>query len=104
MDLVQVQEVRYDRGGTELAYDYTLLYRSGNENHELGAGSFVCNRIILAVRRVEFISDRMLYTILKGCGCDVILLNVHASAEGDVDDTKESFYEELKHVLSTFPS
>jgi hypothetical protein len=36
LDLVEVQEFRWDRGGTEPAGEYTFFYGKGNENHELG--------------------------------------------------------------------
>jgi hypothetical protein len=36
LDLLGVQEVRWDRGGTELAGDYAFSY--GNENEKLGYG------------------------------------------------------------------
>jgi hypothetical protein len=35
---------------------------------------FEHNRIISAVRRVEFVSDAKSYTILRGCWCNIILL------------------------------
>jgi hypothetical protein len=60
LDLVGMQEVRWEGGGTEPA---------GNENHELGTGFFVHKRIISSVKRVEFVSDRMSYIILRGCWC-----------------------------------
>jgi hypothetical protein len=73
----------------------------GNENHGLGMGTFMHKRIISAVKRVEFISDRMSYIILRGCWCDVVVLNVHAATE-DKADVKDSFYEELELVFDKF--
>jgi hypothetical protein len=35
-------------------------------------------RIISAVKRVEFVSDRMSYIILRGRWCGMSVLNVHA--------------------------
>jgi hypothetical protein len=35
LDLVGVQEVRWDRGGTKSAGEYTFYYGKENENHEL---------------------------------------------------------------------
>jgi hypothetical protein len=41
LDLVGVQEVRWDKGGTEWAEDYTFFYEAGNEDHQLGTGLFL---------------------------------------------------------------
>ena len=38
-DLVGVQEVRWDKGGTVRAGDYNFFYGKGNENHQLGTPS-----------------------------------------------------------------
>jgi hypothetical protein len=54
--------------------------------------------IISAGKRVEFVSDRTSYTILRGRWCHIIVLNVHAPTEDKTDDVKDSFYEELERV------
>jgi hypothetical protein len=58
---------------------YIFFYGKGNQNHELGTGYFVHKRTVSAVKRVEFVSDRMSYIKLRGCWCDIIVLNVHGN-------------------------
>jgi exonuclease III len=43
LDLLGVQEVRWDKGGSEWAEGYTFFYGAGNEDHQLGTG-FLCIR------------------------------------------------------------
>jgi hypothetical protein len=69
----------------------------------LGTGFFVHKRIISAVKRVEFVNDRMSYMILRGCWFHIIVLNVHAPTEDKTDDVKDSFYEELESIFDKFP-
>jgi hypothetical protein len=44
----------------------------------------------------------MPYIILRGRWCDIIVLNVHAPTEGEIDDM-DRFYEEQDHVFDKFP-
>jgi hypothetical protein len=46
----------------------------------------VHKRITSAVKRVEFVSDRMSYITLRGSLWDIIVLNVHVPADDKTDE------------------
>ena len=92
LDVVGVQEVRWDKRGTVRSGDYNFFYGKGNKIHQLGTGIFVHHRIVSAVKRVEFVSDRVPYIVLRGCRFSIIVLNVHAPSEEKRDDSKDFFF------------
>jgi len=55
------------------------------------------------VKRVEFVSDRLPYIVLRGRWLNIIVVNVHAPSEEKSDEAKDSFYEELEQVFDQFP-
>ena len=52
---------------------------------------------------MEFVSDRLSYIVLRGCWCNIIVLNVHAPSEEKSDDSKDSFYKKIEQFFKHFP-
>ena len=79
--------------GSQKSGNFTLFY-VGNETAHLGTGFLFSNRILSAIKDVKFVSDRILYAILKGRRYDLIIINVRSLTE-DTDEVKDEFYNEL---------
>ena len=56
------------------------------------------------MKRVEFVSDRVSYTVLSGRWCNIIVLNVHAPSEEEGDDSKTVFMRNQSRYLINFLS
>jgi hypothetical protein len=78
---VGVQKVMWDKGGTARAGDYNYSYIKGDRNQLLGTEFLVHHRFISAVKRVEYISDRVSYIILICRWCNIMVLNMHSPSE-----------------------
>jgi hypothetical protein len=79
------------------AGDYNLFYVKGNKNNQYRTGSFVQHKIVSAGKRVEFVSDRVSYIVLRGHRCNIIVLNVHKLRIKVM--IQRHFYEELVQVF-----
>jgi len=103
LDLVGVEEVRWDKGGTVRAEIIIFCMEKETKIIIWEQDFFLHHRIVSAVKRVDFVSDRVSYIVLRGCWCNIIVLNVHAPSEEISDDSKDSFYEELAQVFDLLP-
>ena len=89
LDLVGVQEVRWDRGSTVKLGYYNFFYGKGNEKHELGSRFFIHHRIVSPVMSGEFVTDRVSYIVLRGRWCNTVVINVHVPSEEKSDDSSQ---------------
>jgi len=64
----------------------------------LGTGFFVQHNIVSAIKRAEFVSNTVSYIVLRGHWCNIVL-KVHAPSEEKIEDSEDSFYEELEQVF-----
>jgi hypothetical protein len=62
---------------------------NNNNNNNTNAFS-PHHRIVSAVKRVEFDSHTVSYTVLRGHWCNIIVVNKHATSEDKSDDSKVS--------------
>jgi hypothetical protein len=84
LDLVGVQVVRY-------------------ENHELGRGFFVHERLISAVKRVENARDAISYIIPRGHWCDITVRMYMPHWRLKLLTQRTTSCEELEHLCDKFP-
>ena len=63
------------QGGHGKRGDYDFGYGRGNENHRLETGFFVHHRVESAVKRTVLVSDRVLFIVLRGRLCNIIVVN-----------------------------
>jgi hypothetical protein len=78
---------------------FYIFYGSGNADRNLKTSCIVNERVIWTVKRVELVSYRMSYIILRVRWCIIIVLNVFVPTG---DDTKDSFYEALEREFYQF--
>ena len=102
LDLVGVQDVKWDKEGRVRTGDYSLFLWKRKRKPSVANRIFVHHRLISTVKRVDFVSDRMSYIVLRGQWCNIIVLNVHASTQEKSDDSKNIFYKGITEDVRSF--
>ena len=90
-DIEGVQEVTWGKLGTARVGDYILSYGIEKNIIDCQQELFVLYTTLSAVKRLEFINDRMSYVVLRGRWCDIIVLKLHLPSEEKGDNSKDSF-------------
>jgi hypothetical protein len=68
-----------------------FFYEKGHENNRSETGFLEHHRTVSAAKRVEFISDRMSYIVLRGRRCKKFVLNKYQPSEEKSDNSKDTF-------------
>lgn len=75
-----------------------IIYGNRHENHQLGTGFFLHQRITSAVQTVQTVNNRILYIVLRGCYS--IVPNLHAPTKNNSDNSRDNSYEEFAGIQS----
>jgi hypothetical protein len=59
--------------------------------------------MISAVKGEEFVSNRVIYIVLRGRWFSIVVLNTYAPNDEKSDGSKDIFYEKLEKVFNHFP-
>ena len=79
------------------------LHFSWKINYIIITGFFIYQSTVLAIKRVEIVSDRMSHIVMRGCRWDLVMI-VHAPTANINYDSKENIYEEFEQVFDHFPT
>jgi len=72
-NLLVVQEVRWDKGGMVRATEYIFSMEKETKIINWEQDFLVHHRLVSAVKKVEFVSDRLSYIVLRGRWCNIFL-------------------------------
>ena len=77
----------------------TFFSGKGSENCHFSTRSFEYHKTVSAVTRVEFVSEGMSCIVLRGCWCNIVVLNEHAPSKERNAGSKERFYATFDNFL-----
>ena len=86
-----VHEVRWDKKWQCKRKGLYFFLRKRKLKSSIGNRIFVHHRIVSAIKREEFVSDRMTYIVLRGRWYNIIVLNVYGKRRRKVMIQKRQF-------------
>ncbi|KAG8239031.1 hypothetical protein J437_LFUL017879 [Ladona fulva] len=101
IDLMGLQEIRWQGKGRIDKKEYTLLY-SGPEYRtgRFGTGFMISSKTRRTLLLLEPINERIFKIRIKGKFRSMTFIAGHAPTEGKTELEKEEFYEELENVFN----
>jgi hypothetical protein len=91
LDLVSVQKVRWGKGDIVRAVDYIFLRIRKRKSSIRNMFFLYTTEQYQQFKRVEFISSRMSYIVLRGHYSNIVVFHVLAPSEEQSDDSKDKF-------------
>jgi hypothetical protein len=75
--------------GHKKSRDYNFFLLKMKRESSIGNKIIIHHKILSAVKRTEFVIDRVSYTVLRCRWCNIIILEVRTLSEEKSDDSKD---------------
>ncbi|CAH2097040.1 unnamed protein product [Euphydryas editha] len=103
VDLIALQEVRWQGSGTITKSDYTVYYSCAEKQGAYGTGFMISKKIKECVLGFEPVNERMCKLRIKGKLYNTTYICTYAPTEDATDEYKETFYEDLQNLCNKVP-
>ncbi|CAG4950961.1 unnamed protein product [Parnassius apollo] len=103
LDLIALQEIRWQGTGTIDKDEYTLHYSCADIQGHRGTGFIITKKLRTCVLGFEPVNDRLCKIRIKGKLYNTTYVCAYSPTEDASDEDKEKFYEELHTLCSKVP-